>query len=397
MPSSVDRPVGEPSVAFCINLTELGSTLMGAGFFFLWFYCVFSSTLALPTALGHVHALRASGAYNPVPGWLGPGAWLAYWLTTLTALARAARALFSERTLATESTEPDADEAWDPDLTASALFTLFASVALLGDSRARADIEPNLLVLCAESLAVLAGVCTGYLGSGFWLGVLLDSPPREVRLSAPGPLVRTALRRIATYSVLLVGSASVLLVFSLRMSSSALLTAARERGSRAVLVYDTLGSIARLAVYLLLEFAFRMAAVAAIFASGTSQCPRTVRPSPSPALKDAPRQSDAPGHFRLRRPVHPKHLVARLGPARHGHPGHPVFPELGRLDLGAGSACAARHSGPRRSRPGVLSHASEPGTRRGASCRTSWTSVTNLGQSCDCCRNHNSRSPSSTP
>jgi hypothetical protein len=373
------------------SLTGLGAFLPGAAFVLLWAYSVFYSTLALPLALRHVDALRAAGTYNPVPGWLGPGAWLAYWLTTLAALARAARALFRERAEPPpdDGAPPAADDAWDPDLTASALFTLFAAVALLGDSRRSAEIGPNLLVLCAEALAVLAGMCTGYLGSACWLAVLLDQPLREVRRAAPSPLVRTARRRVATYGVLLVGSASVLLVFSLRMSmrSPAPLAAARERGSRpAILVYDTFceGSVARLAVFLLFESVARMAAALAHFARGASPRPRAVRRPPDPPLTDACRRSAALGRLHLRRHVPPERAVARPVPAPHGHPGHALVPELGRLGPGAGPAYAARHSGPRGGRPAVLSHASEPGTRRGASGRTSWTAVINIGQTCDC-------------
>jgi hypothetical protein len=365
MPSSVYLPNGwQLPIALRIHLTG-----PGAGFILLWAYSSLWGILVLPAAMGDVDALRAAGTYipvpgwlgpgastyNPVPGWLGPGAWLAYWLTTLAALARARRALFVEKTPAVDGAEPDADEAWDPDLTASALFTLFAAVALLGDSRARAGIDANRLVLCAESLAVLAGLCTGYLGSVFWLGVVQGPGLREGCLSAPGPLMRTALRRLATYGVLLVGSASVLLVFSLRMNSHVLLTAARERGY-AVLVYDTLyeGSIARLALFVLLEFVVKVAAVLSSLARGTSWCPRSVRRSPDPPLNHAPRRFDVPCHPHPLWHVPPEHGVARLGPTPHGDPGHAVVPELGHFDTRAGPACAARHSGPRRGRPGIL-------------------------------------------
>jgi hypothetical protein len=232
----------------------------------LWAFLALRRVLALVVTQDGVDELRASGSYNDVPGWLGPGAWLAYCVTTYTALARALCALRAESRLRVErlgkgaarAADPDAqhpvldawledivlavvagvsgdtaaetdaadgaDDVWDPDLTTSALFTLFAWVALLANSREQADADANLLVLAAVGVAVVAGFCVGQLGSVLWLSVLwrvvrrLPSPRRVVQ----DPQGRTALRRLAVYGALAVGSMSVLFVFNLRMGTRAL-------------------------------------------------------------------------------------------------------------------------------------------------------------------------------
>jgi hypothetical protein len=179
-----------------------------------------------------VDALRASGGYNAVPGWLGPGAWLAYCATTYTTLARALYAIRAASRIrsaapalpgAEHDADDGADEAWDPDLTTSALFTVFAWVALLSGSRTRADVDANVLVLSAEGVAVVAGFCVGHLGSVLWASVLWRLPRPTGRLCAPdSQLARTALRRLVTCAVLATGSAGVLFIFNRRMAARAL-------------------------------------------------------------------------------------------------------------------------------------------------------------------------------
>jgi hypothetical protein len=196
--------------------------------------------LALPRVWGlvmtpdGVDELRASGSYNDVPGWLGPGAWLAYCVTTYTALARALYAVHAAWRLGVETPElpdgerPDvkdgADEVWDPDLTISALFTLLARVALLAKSRTGVDVDANLLILSAVGVAVVDGFCVGQLGSVLWLSVLWRVQRRlpADRLLAQDPQGRTALRRLAAYFMLALGSTSVLFVFNRRMGTRAL-------------------------------------------------------------------------------------------------------------------------------------------------------------------------------
>jgi hypothetical protein len=89
---------------------------------------------------------------------------------------------------------------WDLDLTTSDLFTLFAWVALLANSRTVVDVDANLLVLSAIGVAVVDGF----------------------RLLAQDPQGRAALRRLAVYSMLALGSTSFLFVFNRRMGTRAL-------------------------------------------------------------------------------------------------------------------------------------------------------------------------------
>jgi hypothetical protein len=158
-----------------------------------------------------VDALRASGGYNDVPGWLGPGAWLAYCITTYTALTRALCALRAEErcTVETDAAD-DADDVWDPDMSTSALF--FAWVALLANSRSReqADADASLLVLAAAGGAVVAGFCVGQLGSVLWLACsgLWYAAMCRFRRAAPGAPAA--------------GSMSVLFVLNLLMGTRAL-------------------------------------------------------------------------------------------------------------------------------------------------------------------------------
>jgi hypothetical protein len=178
-----------------------------------------------------VDNLRASGIYNAVPGWLGPGAWLAYCVTTYTALARAVAAIRAATRIRVEvavlqDIEPgpddDADEVWDPDLTTSALFTVFAWVALLSGSRGSADVDANMLVLSAIAGAVAVGFFVGQLGGVLWVSVLWRLQLPTGQLPSPCPLARTAFRRLMIYFVMALGSASVLLVFNRRMGTRVL-------------------------------------------------------------------------------------------------------------------------------------------------------------------------------
>jgi hypothetical protein len=255
-----------------------GVLCMLSVFNMLWTYCVLFGIINLTFVLKSINETRASASYfflsylNTVPGWLGPGAWLAYWITTFTAIARALRTMFGVHMPAFEDFESnavvDADEVWDPDLTTSVLFTLFAWVALLAHSRSSAEIRRNLLVLYAENVAVVAGLCVGYLGTVFWSIVLFRLELLDGRLSTQNPRVRTALRRFATYGVLLMGSANVLLVFNLRMDTPVYYKDIREIHSSKILVYDDFrgGSIARLSVFVFFEFALKTAALVTVLA-----------------------------------------------------------------------------------------------------------------------------------
>jgi hypothetical protein len=159
-----------------------------------------------------------------VPSWFGPGAWIAYALTTLSALMDGIFALYRcwdplAPTLSSWANEEgdrdspadeDADHKWDPDTITSLIYTGMACGELLRASNKvsgghGALDKSDLPVLAAACTAVITGQLVGMVGGIIWLGVYTKTPvtkPSHPEARAHTKARRHAIRRVFLYGVL---------------------------------------------------------------------------------------------------------------------------------------------------------------------------------------------------
>jgi hypothetical protein len=158
-----------------------------------------------------------------VPSWFGPGAWIAYALTTLSALMDGISALyrcwdpsppssgaFDKEGERDSLADEDADHKWDPDTITSLIYTgmacgelLRASIKVSGGHGALD--KSDLPVLAAACTAVITGQLVGMVGGIIWLGVYTKTPvtkPSHPQARAHTKARRHAIRRVFLYGFL---------------------------------------------------------------------------------------------------------------------------------------------------------------------------------------------------